>query len=65
MDIFEFELRYKAYEGLNRVCRLGRDEQTMIDMVAISPRGVPPKAIQEISPEELKALTRDTYTQFK
>lgn len=37
----------------------------MIDMVAISPRGVPPKAIQEISPEELKALTRDTYTQFK
>lgn len=34
-------------------------------MVAISDRGVPDKAIQKISPEELKTLTKATYTSYK
>lgn len=65
MDIFEFELRYKAYAGLNRFCKLWRDEKNLINMVAITKKGSPDKALQEISPEELKSLTRDTYTSYK
>lgn len=65
MDIFEFELRYKAYAGLSRLCKLSRDEKTLINMVATTKKGIPDKALQEISPQELKELTRDTYTLFK
>lgn len=65
MDIFEFELRYKAYAGLNRFCKLSRDEKTLIEMVSLTSKGIPDKVLQEISPEELKTLTRATYTRFK
>ena len=65
MDIFEFELRYKAYAGLNRFCKLSRDEKTLIEMVSLTSKGIPDKVLQEISPEELKTLTRATYTGFK
>ena len=65
MDIFEFELRYKAYTGLVRLCKLSREEKTIIDMVATTHRGIPQKVLQEISPEELKTLTKDTYTSLK
>ena len=65
MDHFEFELRYKAYQGLNNLCDLGRSQETLINMVAITDRGVPDKKIQDISPEELKELTRASYTQKK
>lgn len=65
MDIFEFELRYKAYTGLNRICNLWWDQKMIINMVHISSHGTPHKALQEISPEELKELTKRTYTDFK
>lgn len=65
MDLFEFELRYKAYAGLNRICKLWRDSKTIVDMVRISNKWTPEKALQEISPEELKILTKATYTVFK
>lgn len=65
MDIFEFELRYNAYTGLVRLCRLSRDEKMIITMVATTEKGVPQRSLQEISPEELKNLTKDTYTKKK
>lgn len=65
MDIFEFELRYVSYTGLNRICKLWRDENTIINMVHISSQGVPDRPIQEISPDELKILTKQTYTTYK
>ena len=34
-------------------------------MIAITKKGSPDKALQDISPEELKSLTRDTYTNYK
>ena len=65
MDIFEFELRYKAYTGLNRLCKLSRDEKFLMSMVATTDKGTSEKALQELSPQELKEITRDTYTIFK
>ena len=62
MDIFEFELRYKAYQGLNTLCELSWNEEKIIDLVATTNQGVPQKKLQEHSPEELKELTRATYT---
>lgn len=65
MDIFEFELRYKAYTGLNRVCKLWRAQDIIIDMVRLSTEWKPDKALQDISPDELKILTTKTYTKSK
>lgn len=65
MDHFEFELRYKAYQGLANLCKLSRSQEKLIDMVAITDRGIPDKKIQDISPEGLKELTKATYTQKK
>ena len=62
MDIFEFELRYKAYQGLNTLCELSWNEEKIIDLVATTNQGVPQKKLQEHSPEKLKELTRATYT---
>ena len=65
MDIFEFELRYKAYSGLNDKFELWRDLDTIINLVKITSRGVTDKKLQEITPDEIHALTLETYTQFK
>lgn len=65
MDIFEFELRYNAYAGLNTKFKLGRDEETLTNLVKISDGGIATKKIQELKPAEIKALTLDTYTEFK
>ncbi len=65
MDIFEFELRYKSYTGLNRICKLWRDENMIINMVQVSWRWQLDKALPEISPDELKAITKETYSKFK
>mgnify|MGYP006323091815 CR=1 FL=1 len=65
MDIFEFQLRYQAFTGLSRQCALHRDDAAILSMTRISDQGTPDKAIQEISPEELKELTKATYTIFK
>ncbi len=65
MDIFEFELRYNAYVGLKTKFHLDWNEETILNLVKISDGGIPTKKIQELGPAEIKALTLDTYTEFK
>ncbi len=65
MDIFEFELRYKAYTGLNQLCKFSRDTKMLIQMVATTDKGIADKVLQELNPQELKEITRGTYTVFK
>lgn len=65
MDIFEFQLRYQAFNGLSRQCQLHRDDETILLMTHISDQGKPDKPIHELSPDELKTLTKSTYTSFK
>ena len=65
MDIFEFQLRFQAYQGLSRICKLWRAEEILIKMVTTSSKWIPAKNIQDISPEELRELTKDTYSTYK
>lgn len=65
MDVFEFELRYLAFLGLKKKFALDRDEQVLLALVKISDQGVFSGKIQDISPEEIKQLTIDSYTDFK
>lgn len=65
MDVFEFELRYLAFLGLKNKFALDRDEQVLLALVKISDQGVFSGKIQDISPEEIKQLTIDSYTDFK
>lgn len=65
MDLHEFELRYHAYHGLKTKFILDRDEDTLINLIKISNRWIPDKKIQELSPEELKGITIETYSEFK
>lgn len=65
MDLFEFDLRYRAYHGLKTRLILDRDQETLINLVKISQRGVPDKKIQELTPAELKWITIETYTEYK
>ena len=65
MDIYEFQLRHIAYAGLARLLSIDRNHQTILDLTKISSAGTPDKAIQEISPDELKLLTKQTYTAYK
>jgi hypothetical protein len=36
MNLHEFELRYRAYTGLNEKFSLGRDEKIILEMTKIS-----------------------------
>ncbi|MFA5747507.1 MAG: DNA polymerase III subunit alpha [Candidatus Absconditabacterales bacterium] len=65
MDIHEFELRYRAYKGLNHKFNLERDQDTILNMTKISNKGTLKKPIQEIKPDELHEITEETYTNFK
>lgn len=65
MDLFEFDLRYRAYHGLKTRLVLDRDQENLIDLIKISSRGTPSKKIQDLSPDELKWITIETYTEFK
>ncbi|AHB41170.1 hypothetical protein P148_SR1C00001G0375 [candidate division SR1 bacterium RAAC1_SR1_1] len=65
MNLHEFELRYRAYKGLNHKFNLGRDQETVLEMTKISNQGVVTRALPEISPTELKEITIQTYTNFK
>lgn len=65
MDLFEFDLRYRAYHGLKTRLILDRDQETLIDLIKISSRGTPNKKIQDLNPDELKGITIETYTEFK
>jgi len=65
MDIFEFELRYNAYNWLNYKFELGRDLDTIINLVKITDKWKTDKKLQEITPAEIHDLTMQTYTKFK
>lgn len=65
MDIFEFELRYLAYEGMNTKFNLNRDQDIILNLVKITDKGNLKWAVQESSPEELQTATYETYTKFK
>ncbi|MCX6823307.1 MAG: DNA polymerase III subunit alpha [candidate division SR1 bacterium] len=65
MHLHEFELRYRAYKGLNYKFNLGWDNETILQMTKISLKGILTKAVQEINPQELQEITLETYTQDK
>ena len=65
MDLFEFDLRYRAYHGIKTRLMLDRDQEILINLVKISNRGKPNKKIQELTPAELKGITIETYTEYK
>ncbi len=65
MDIFEFELRYRAFLGLKKKFDLDWDEDVIMNLIKISDQGVPTWKLQDISPEEIKKLTEESYSQFK
>ncbi|MDD3263034.1 MAG: DNA polymerase III subunit alpha [Candidatus Absconditabacteria bacterium] len=65
MNLHEFELRYRAYKGLNHKFDIGWDNETILQLTKISNQGVVDKALPEISPTELKEITIQTYTKFK
>ena len=65
MDIFEFELRYKAYNGLNTIFNLWWDTKTLVNLVKITNKWILDKKLQEVTPEEIKNFTFQTYSKFK
>ncbi len=65
MDIFEFELRYIAYQWLNYKFDLWRDDQIILDLVKITNKWNSQKKIQDITPEEIHTLTNETFTKYK
>ncbi len=65
MDIFEFELRYIAYQWLNYKFDLERDDQVILNLVKTTNKWKTDKKIQEITPEEIHSLTNETFTKYK
>ena len=65
MNLHEFSLRYHAYIGLRNKLALERDQDTILNLVKISPRGVLTKKLTDLSPQELRGITIETYTDFK
>ncbi len=65
MNIYEFELRYRAYKWLNYKFKLWRDDKQILALTKISNQWVVSKSLPEISPTELQEITLQTYTNFK
>jgi DNA polymerase III subunit alpha len=65
MDLHEFELRYRAYKWLNHKFDLWWDQKTLLEMTKISDQWIVSKDLPDISPQELKEMTLQTYTTFK
>lgn len=65
MDIFEFELRYLAYKWLWEKLKVEISEQEVLELVKRTNLWTLTKKLTELTPEELKALTLETYTDYK
>ncbi len=65
MDIFEFELRYLSYTWFNRIYQQNRTEDEIVNLVKITNKGQLDKKLTETTPEEIKQLTYESYTQYK
>ncbi len=64
MDIFEFELRRLAYNGLSQKFNLGLKEEEIINLVKKRPIKIQGK-LQDLSPDQLKKKTLETYSDQK
>lgn len=65
MNINEFELRYLAYQWFSKKFDLGYSDEDIIKLVQKTDKGQPEKKLTEISVEELKELTKQTYSNYK
>jgi len=65
IDKFEFMLRYIWYEGLNEKFKFWWDEKTLLKLSARTDLGQMTKELIKTTPDELKKLTVETYTDFK
>ncbi|MFZ2150516.1 MAG: DNA polymerase III subunit alpha [Candidatus Absconditicoccaceae bacterium] len=65
MDINEFELRHRAYKGLNYKFGIDRDNDTLLQLTKITNKGTLSKKLQDLTPDELHEITIETYTQYK
>ena len=65
MDKFEFTLRFMWYEWLSERFNLNFDQKTLIQLTKKTDKWKLTKKLQETSPDELKELTLQTYTDFK
>ncbi len=65
MDIFEFELRRLAYQWLAKRYNFSFDEKRLINLVKRSDKWKLSKKLQETSPDELKALTEESFSRLK
>jgi len=61
----EFQLRYMWYEWLNERFSLNWDENTILKLSDRTDKGQITKKLTEVSPDELKQATLETYTDFK
>lgn len=66
MDIFEFELRYLSYKGLQRKLTEAKlSDEDILTMVQITDKGQLTKKLTETTPVELREITSLTYTDEK
>lgn len=65
MDIFEFELRYKAYAWLSRRLHMNLSQDVLLDLVKRTDTGALTNALVDSSIEELRDATKRTYTTTK
>jgi len=65
MQIHEFELRYRAYQGLKFRLWLDWDQDMIMNLVQITDKWIPNDKIQKLSTEELHKITIQTYSNFK
>ena len=65
MQLEEFQLRYMGYEGLNERFSLWWDEDTLLKLSDRTDKWQITKKLTQVSPDELKQATLETYTDFK
>ncbi len=65
MDILEFEIRYRSYQGISKKFDLWRSEQEILELCKVTGEWVLEKKINETDPDALKELTILTYTEHK
>ncbi len=65
MDKFEFELRYLAYHGMSRAYKLWWTQEEILEMVKKTNKGALVKPVVDHTLDELRELTRLTYSPSK
>ena len=65
MEVYEFELRRRAYAGLSRRLKYNRTEEKIAQLVQRTNKWVLVQALKDTSPEDLHKFTIQTYTPYK